>query len=90
MKTLEKRSIDLDLNRLKDRGGSGSYGSVYIYSGTLDGKVVEVAVKQFNSQYDCLMFGYQESMNKMEQIGRDEINKHNMFIRFTCTPEQII
>ena len=44
----------------------------------------------FNSQYDCLMFGYQESMNKMEQIGRDEINKHNMFIRFTCTPEQII
>ena len=31
-----------------------------------------------------------ESMNKMEQIGRDEINKHNMFIRFTCTPEQII
>ena len=44
----------------------------------------------FNSQYDCLMFGYEESMNKMEQIGRDEINKHNMFIRFTCTPEQII
>jgi hypothetical protein len=44
----------------------------------------------FNSQYDCLMFGYEESMNKMEQIGRDEINKHNMFIRFTCTPQQII
>ena len=46
--------------------------------------------EQFNSQYDCLMFGYQESMNKMEQIGREEINKHNMFIRFTCTPQQII
>ena len=44
----------------------------------------------FNSQYDCLMFGYQESMNKMEQIGREEINKHNMFIRFTCTPENTI
>ena len=44
----------------------------------------------FNSQYDCLMFGYQESMNKMEQIGREEINKQNMFIRFTCTPQQII
>ncbi len=46
--------------------------------------------EQFNSQYDCLMFGYQESMNKMEQIGREEINKHNMFIRFTCTPDQSI
>ena len=44
----------------------------------------------FNSQYDCLMFGYQESMNKMEQIGREEINKQNMFIRFTCTPENTI
>ena len=46
--------------------------------------------EQFNSQYDCLMSGYQESMNKMEQIGREEINKHNMFIRFTCTPENTI
>ena len=46
--------------------------------------------KGFDTQYDCLMFGYQESMNKMEQIGREEINKHNMFIRFTCTPENTI
>ena len=44
----------------------------------------------FNSQYDCLMFGYQESMNKMEQLGPEEINKHNMFIRFTCTPQNTI
>jgi hypothetical protein len=46
--------------------------------------------EQFNSQYDCLMFGYQESMNKMKQIGPEEINKHNMFIRFTCTPQNTI
>ena len=44
----------------------------------------------FDSQYDCLMFGYEESMKKMEEIGRTEINKHNMFIRFTCTPQNII
>ncbi len=44
----------------------------------------------FNSQYDCLMYGYQESMNKMQEIGRLEINKHNMFIRFTCTPQNTI
>ena len=46
--------------------------------------------EQFNSQYDCLMFGYQESMNKMQEIGKEEINKHNMFIRFTCTPQNTI
>ena len=44
----------------------------------------------FNSQYDCLMYGYEESMNKMQEIGRLEINKHNMFIRFTCTPQNTI
>ena len=46
--------------------------------------------EQFNSQYDCLMFGYKESMNKMQEIGKTEINKNGMFIRFTCTPDQSI
>ena len=44
----------------------------------------------FDSQYDCLMFGYKESMNKMQEIGKTEINKNGMFIRFTCTPESTI
>ena len=44
----------------------------------------------FNNQYDCLMFGYEESLKKMEEIGRQDVNKHNIYIRFTCTPEQII
>ena len=44
----------------------------------------------FNSTYDCMMFGYEESMNKMQEIGREEINKHNMFVKFYCTPENTI
>jgi hypothetical protein len=44
----------------------------------------------FNTQYDCMVFGYEESLNKMKQIGREEVNKYNMYIRFTCTPEQTI
>jgi hypothetical protein len=44
----------------------------------------------FNTQYDCMVFGYQESLNKMQQLGREEVNKYNMYIRFTCTPQQII
>jgi hypothetical protein len=46
--------------------------------------------RTFDSQYDCLMFGYKESMNKMEQIGRKEINEHGMFVKFYCTPQQTI
>ena len=44
----------------------------------------------FNSQYDCLMFGYEESLKKMEEIGKKEVNKHEMFVRFICTPENTI
>jgi len=44
----------------------------------------------FNTQYDCLMFGYEESIRKMEELGKEEVNKYNMFIRFTCTPENTI
>ena len=44
----------------------------------------------FKTQYDCLMFGYEESIKKMEEIGREEVNKYNMYIRFNCTPDQSI
>ena len=45
---------------------------------------------RFNSQYDCLMFGYKESIVKMEEIGRTDVNKYNMFIKFYCTPENTV
>ena len=41
-------------------------------------------LEQFNTSYDCMMFGYEESMRKMKEIGREEVNKYNMYIRFTC------
>ena len=44
----------------------------------------------FNTTYDCMMFGYEESMNKMKEIGRSESNKHGIYIRFVCTPEEMI
>ena len=46
--------------------------------------------ERFDTQYDCLMFGYEESMVKMKEIGREEVNKHGIYIRFLCTPEETI
>ena len=46
--------------------------------------------ERFNTQYDCMIFGYEESLKKMQEIGRTEVNKYNAYIRFTCTPEQTI
>ena len=34
--------------------------------------------------YDCFQKGYEESHKKMEEIGRTEVNKYQLYIRFTC------
>ena len=44
----------------------------------------------FNSQYDCLLFGYKESIVKMEELGPEDVNKYGMFIKFYCTPTNTI
>ena len=43
---------------------------------------------KFNTQYDCLMLGYKESVVKMKEIGPEDVNKYNMFIKFYCSPVQ--
>ena len=44
----------------------------------------------FDSQYDCLMFGYKQSTIKMKEIGPTNVNQYNMFIKFYCTPDKTI
>ena len=44
----------------------------------------------FNTKYDCLHFGYEEAQRKLEEIGREDINKYGMYIKFTCTPVNTI
>ena len=44
----------------------------------------------FNTQYDCLMFGYEESIVKMKELGPKDVNEYGMFIKFYCTPDNSI
>ena len=44
----------------------------------------------FGTNYDCLMFGYEESAKKLEEVGREDVNKYGMYIRFYCTPDNSI
>ena len=44
--------------------------------------------QQFNDQYDCFMEGYNQSILKMEEIGRKEINEHEIYIRFICSVDK--
>jgi hypothetical protein len=44
--------------------------------------------KQFNDQYDCFIEGYNQSILKMKEIGRKEINEHEIYIRFICSVDK--
>ena len=46
--------------------------------------------ESFNSQYDRLLFGYEESINKMKEIGREESTKYGMYVKFYCTPQPVV
>ena len=41
---------------------------------------------QYNDMYGCMMGGYEQSIKKMKVIGKSEVNKHQIYIRFTCVP----
>ena len=41
---------------------------------------------EFDSEYECLMAGYEESLNKIIEIGPEDVNKHSMYIKFGCYP----
>ena len=39
---------------------------------------------EFDSEYDCLLVGYSESLKKIEEIGPTDVNKYGMYIKFGC------
>jgi hypothetical protein len=46
--------------------------------------------ESFDTQYDCLMFGYKESIVKMEELGRKDVNEYGMFLKFYCVKDNSI
>jgi hypothetical protein len=44
----------------------------------------------YNSHYECMLAGYNESIKKAKEIGPEEINKYGTVIKFYCTEENII
>ena len=45
---------------------------------------------KYSTMYDCLNAGYSESLKKSKEIGRSDVNQHQMYIRFICREEAVI
>ena len=44
---------------------------------------------QFGSSYECMVAGYEEAGKKIAELGRKEVNKHDIYIKFECHPYKI-
>ena len=41
---------------------------------------------RYNDAYDCMIEGYNKSSEKILELGREDVNEYNIFIKFGCTP----
>ena len=46
--------------------------------------------ERYDDMYDCMITGYNTSIDKMIEIRRAEVNKYDMFIKFTCMVDSTI
>ena len=42
----------------------------------------------YNTHYECMIAGYEESIKKAKEIGPKEINKYGTIIKFFCMREK--
>ena len=40
--------------------------------------------KPYKDSFDCHTDGYKKSVDILEEMGRDEVNKFEIFTKFTC------
>jgi len=44
----------------------------------------------YNSHYECMIAGYNESLKKAKDIGAAEVNKYGTIIKFMCIDEKLV
>ena len=40
--------------------------------------------EKYKDGYDCMVSGYTKSHDKIVEIGRDDVNKYKIYIKFGC------
>jgi hypothetical protein len=44
----------------------------------------------FDDGYSCMIAGNYKSIEKLEEIGNEDVNKNKIFIKFLCTEEVVV
>jgi hypothetical protein len=43
--------------------------------------------KTYVDGYECMLDGYTKSYDKIKAMGKDEVNKHRIYIKFGCSED---
>ena len=43
---------------------------------------------EYVDAYECMLDGYNQSYNKIVELGREDVNKYNIYIKFGCNENQ--
>ena len=46
--------------------------------------------ERYDTHYECMIAGYNESIKKAKEIGPEEVNKYGTIIKFFCVDETLI
>ncbi len=57
---------------------------LHICSATLMSCAEPVVFPPQNNHYNCTRSAYIHSINLLKELGEEEVNKHKIFIAFTC------
>ena len=44
--------------------------------------------ERYNTHYECMIAGYNESIKKAKEMGPEDINKYGTIIKFFCMQEK--
>ena len=47
-----------------------------------------IFAKKYASHYECMIAGYEKSLNKMKELGKSTTNKDLLFFKFACYEEE--
>mgnify|MGYP001157585945 FL=1 len=62
----------------------------FIFCSGVAGKCLQPAEypERYADLYTCLHAGYKESIVQLEAVGKESVNKEQIFIKFLCAPMQ--
>ena len=58
-------------------------------SGVAGNCLEPIKINSYDTFYDCMSAGYEESFKKNKEVGPEQINKYQMYIKFVCANEKV-